>query len=320
MPLVLCLALGTSFGGHNGSSILSRALQEYAGRIHRCVVIGGGNEAAQRHHYYGRFQEAGEVREAELRVEEGVGEFAAELWTTLPNIVTAYLVSPSGEKSPTISLRQGSRYQFEFPFDGTRTEVEYRLLIENDGSQLIFFRFRSPAEGIWKIGVEALGVSEGEFHIWLPLQEFLGGEVYFLEADPNTTLTEPGSTEAAITAAFYDGEDKSVAIHSGRGYTRGGFIKPDLAAPGVEITGLGPGGKFVARSGSSAAAGLTAGASALIMQWLEEQPMAIGVSTSVVAGLLILGADQGNLPEYPNREWGYGTLNVYRSLDRLRRL
>ena len=56
------------------------------------------------------------------------------------------------------------------------------------------------------------------------------------------------------------------------------------------------------------------------MQWLEEQPMAIGVSTSVVADLLILGADQGNLPEYPNREWGYGTLNVYRSLDRLRRL
>ena len=163
--------------------------------------------------------------------------------TTLPNIVTAYLVSPSGEKSPTISLRQGSRYQFEFPFDGTRTEVEYRLLIENDSSQLIFFRFRSPAEGIWKIGVEALGVSEGEFHIWLPLQEFLEGEVYFLEADPNTTLTEPASTEAAITAAFYDGEDKSVAIHSGRGYTRGGFIKPDLAAPGVDITGLATGRK-----------------------------------------------------------------------------
>ena len=87
VPLVLCLALGTSFGGHNGSSILSRALQEYAGRIQRCVVIGGGNEAAQRHHYYGRFQEAGEIREAELKVEEGVGEFAAELWTTLPNIV-----------------------------------------------------------------------------------------------------------------------------------------------------------------------------------------------------------------------------------------
>ncbi len=83
---------------------------------------------------------------------------------------------------------------------------------------------------------------------------------------------------------------------------------------------MGPGGKFVTRSGSSAAAGLTAGASALVMQWLEEQPMAIGVSTSVVAGLLILGTDQGNLPEYPNREWGYGTLNVYRSLDRLRRL
>ncbi len=33
-------------------------------------------------------------------------------------------------------------------------------------------------------------MSEGEFHIWLPLQEFLEGEVYFLEADPNTTARQ----------------------------------------------------------------------------------------------------------------------------------
>mgnify|MGYP007116383155 CR=1 FL=1 len=115
MPLVLCLALGTSFGGHNGSSILSRALQEYAGRIHRCVVIGGGNEAAQRHHYYGRFQEAGEIREAELRVEEGVGEFAAELWTTLPISSLPIWYRPPGRKARRSRCGRGAGISLSFP-------------------------------------------------------------------------------------------------------------------------------------------------------------------------------------------------------------
>ena len=36
----------------------------------------------------------------EMRVESGNTGFVAELWGTIPNIVTAYLISPSGgEKS-----------------------------------------------------------------------------------------------------------------------------------------------------------------------------------------------------------------------------
>ena len=98
------------------------------------------------------------------------------------------------------------------------------------------------------------------------------------------------------------------------------MIKPDFAVPGVDITGLGPKGRFVKRTGSSAAVGITAGASALIMQWLGEQPMTMGITTSAVAGIIILGTEQDNFLEYPNREWGYGRMNVYQSLDRLRRL
>jgi hypothetical protein len=76
----------------------------------------------------------------------------------------------------------------------------------------------------------------------------------------------------------------------------------------------------VKRSSSSAATGIAAGAAALIMEWLYERPESRTVSTSQVANIMILGADQTNLPEFPNREWGYGTLDVYQSLDRLRRL
>lgn len=318
MPLVLCVALGSSFGGHNGKSILSRVLERYSRLIDRCVVIGGGNEANQRHHYYGLLEE-NRSKEVEIRVEGGNTGFVTEIWATIPNVVTAYLISPSGERSPVISLKQGSRYSLVFPFDGTQVDVEYRLLLSDNDSQLIFLRFRTPAQGIWRIGVEPLQVSDGVFHMWLSMREFLDGNVYFLEANPNNTLTEPASTEGAITVAYYNGTDNSVDINSGRGYTRSGIIKPDFAAPGVEITGAGTDQRFVSRSSSSAAVGITAGASALIMEWLGRQPLSRGITTSQIANIMILGTNQRAFTEYPNREWGYGTLDVYRSLDQLRR-
>ena len=86
------------------------------------------------------------------------------------------------------------------------------------------------------------------------------------------------------------------------------------------MTGAGPDGRFEKRSGSSIAAGITAGASALIIEWLLQQMENAGVTTSEVKNIIILGTNQGTLPEYPNREWGYGTMDIFQSLDRLRSL
>lgn len=133
-------------------------------------------------------------------------------------------------------------------------------------------------------------------------------------------MTEPGSSRAAMTVAYYNGRDNGVDIHSGRGYTRNEIIKPDYAAPGTEVTGAGIGGEFVSRTSSSAAAGIAAGASALLMEWLKEQPGVGGVNSIQIRNTIILGAGKRDFMEYPNREWGYGTLNVYQSLDRLRQL
>ena len=187
-------------------------------------------------------------------------------------------------------------------------------------SQLLFLKFDHPAQGIWKIGVQSLGRADGEFHIWLPVREFLDGNVYFLEASPDVTLTEPANTDDSITVAYYGGADKSVDINSGRGYTRDKRIKPDFAVPGVQILGAGVNGTFVRRSGSSVATGITAGACAMIMEWILNQPIPAGVTTSQVANIIILGAQQNTFSEFPNRQWGYGTMDLYQSLDRLRRL
>jgi hypothetical protein len=53
LPLVLCVALGTNQGSHSGSSPLAGLLDIYSNVGNRAVVVGAGNEANARHHYYG---------------------------------------------------------------------------------------------------------------------------------------------------------------------------------------------------------------------------------------------------------------------------
>ena len=320
MPLVICMALGTSFGGHNGDSLLVGILDSYALLRNRCVVTGTGNEAAQRHHYYGTFTDTQDIQTAEIRVGEGANRFVTELWSTLPNIVTVSVTSPSGERTGQIPVRLGYLFDFGFAFERTSVTVEYRLLQENNDAQLVFIRFQNAVPGIWRIEVQPAMQTQGAFHMWLPMREFLEGEVYFLESNPDTTFTEPAGGRNTMTVSYYNSRENAVDINSGRGYTRDERIKPDYAAPGVAVTGAIPGGGFSDRTGSSAATAIAAGGCALIMKWISEQPGARGASSSQVRNIIVMGSQKLPSTEYPNTQWGYGTMNLYRSLDILRRL
>ena len=256
----------------------------------------------------------------ELRVGENVTGFSLELWTDIPNILSISIISPSGENTSRVPFRVGASAELDFLFERTKVTVDYRLLVEKSNSELIFFRFNAPAPGIWKIVVEPLSVNDGQFHMWLPLTEFLSGEVYFLESDPYYTLTNPANTDSPVVVAYYDGSSGGVAQASGRGYTRTQRRRPDIAAPGINVRGALPGGRVTERSGSCAAAVVTAGAVALMLEWLvyiEEVP---GVDSYQVKSLLILGAVRPRSMEYPNREWGYGQLNLYNTFEAMRQL
>ena len=83
-----------------------------------------------------------------------------------------------------------------------------------------------------------------------------------------TTLTIPSTAARVITVGAYDGYFDRAAAFSGRGYTREtNQVKPDLVAPGVDITSCAPGGGYVTRSGTSMAAPFVTGGAALLMQW-----------------------------------------------------
>lgn len=320
LPLVICIALGTNLGSHSGLSPLSGLLEVYSNLANRVIVIGAGNEANQRHHYLGQLESVNDRREVEIRVADGVSGFSMELWTENPNILSVTVVSPSGGTTSRLPIRRDETREYRFVFEGTRISINYKLFLERSNAELIFFRLEGPTEGVWKVIVEPVQVAEGIFHMWLPMTEFLQNEVYFLESNPDYTITEPGNTITSITVGFYNSRDNSVAISSGRGYTRGGIIKPNFVAPGVNVTGASTRNQFVERTGSSIAAGITAGASALLLEWIIYQLGQTGADSIQVRNLLTLGTERNVNEIYPNRTWGYGRLNLYQTFDELRRL
>lgn len=320
LPLVMCITVGSSMGGHTSTLPLPFLIDGYSIRANRISVIGGGNEGDKRHHYYSVIEDEEDTKTVELRVGENIPGFSMELWTDIPNILSISIISPSGENTSRIPLRVGASAELDFLFERTKVSVDYRLIVERSNSELIFFRFDAPAPGIWKIVVEPLSVNDGQFHMWLPLTEFLSGEVFFLESDPYYTLTNPANTDSPVVVSYYDGNSGAVAQASGRGYTRTRRRRPDIAAPGINVLGALPGGRFSTRSGSCAAAAVTAGAVALMLEWLVYVQEVPGVDSYQVKSLLILGAARPKSMEYPNREWGYGQLNLYNTFETMRQL
>ncbi|MGN0298137.1 MAG: S8 family peptidase, partial [Lachnospiraceae bacterium] len=265
-PLVICLGLGTSFGGHDSYSPLSVFLNDLSFAFQIILTVAMGNEAASRHHFLGSINEHDQFEDVEVRVGEGEQGFSLELWANAPEIYSIAITSPSGEVITRIPPRQQSS-TFRFVFENTTVSVDYQSIIALSGQFLILIRFDSPAPGIWTLRVYNDFFINGSYNLWLPLEQFLSSDTYFLRSNPDITLTVPASTNNVISMGAYDQKTDTIYLNSGRGYTATGDIKPDLVAPGVDVLGPTPQGNFLRRSGTSIAAAITAGASAQLLEW-----------------------------------------------------
>ena len=78
------------------------------------------------------------------------------------------------------------------------------------------------------------------------------------------------------------------------------------------------GGGYTTLTGTSAAAAITAGAASLVLEWGLLRGNAPTMNSVEVKNLLIRGCERERNRVYPNTEWGYGRLNVYRSFQVLR--
>ena len=307
-PLVICIALGTTMGSHDGSSLLDGYLDILARKRNRCVVIGGGNEGNTSGHYEGNlFPSYSGIKnydEIELLIGDNEPGFYMEIWGQIPGVYTISLTSPGGESIPEIPYRMGQSMEFSFIYSESRVVIDYVAVDLGNGQELITLRFIRPVPGIWKIRVFAAN-GEGIVHSWLPLRQFLQSETYFLRPSPYETITEPAYSRATLAVSSYNSADQSFYLNSGRGFSVDGSIVPSIAAPGVLVPTV-----MGAETGSSMAAAITAGAAADFMQWAVVEGRDITINTQSIKNLFIRGATRKKELYYPSREWGYGTLNL----------
>ncbi len=125
------------------------------------------------------------------------------------------------------------------------------------------------------------------------------------------TITAPGNNACSTTVTAYNIATNSIYLNAGRGYTSIGVIKPDVAAPGVDVLVPLPGGQYIRTSGTSIAAAHALGVAAMLFEWGIVRRNYSGIGNLQMQRLLIRGAVQFPGLTYPNRIWGYGTVNVY---------
>lgn len=309
-PVVIVIGLGTNMGSHDGTSSLDSYLNIVAGRRSRVVVVCGGNEGDKDHHCQNVMPD-----DVEIRVEDSMKGFCAEIWGNLPDAYAVSIRSPGGEVSPVIDFRSGINRVVSFIFERTRIYIAVVLVERDAGDPLIFLRFVNPTPGIWTVSVmpaEGGMRGRGQYHMWLPIDAFLEKSVTFLRPSPDVTLTEPANAGEVITISAYNSYTDSWYAPSGRGYTRSGRIKPDLSAPGVGVSGV-----LGASSGSSIAAALAAGCVAQFLEWAVVEENAIAVDSRGTKSYLIQGADRSNDVVYPDRRWGECGIIVPSSLSLL---
>lgn len=322
-PVAINLSFGNTYGAHDGSSLLERFLDN-AAEIGRTVIcVGSGNEGASAGHREGRVN-VGETAATELSVGAYETAFSVQLWKTYTDVFRITLRSPGGQEF-SFSTEKGG----EITWEAERTRI---LIYVGEPSpyaveQEIYFDFIPEnlyiSPGIWSflIGTQE---KESSFYFYLPSQAARNQNTRFFEPNPNLTLTIPSTASKVITMGAYDSTYDAYADFSGRGYRyaerdigllAAGAAKPDLAAPGVNITAPDIYGGYRSFTGTSFATPFVTGAAALLMEWGIVQGNDAFLYGEKVKAYLRRGARKIRGEEfYPNDRVGYGALCVADSI------
>lgn len=347
MPVAINLSFGNNYGSHDGASLLETYLDNVSSYWKSCMITGTGNEGASRIHTSGTFltnpsrtsvsntsrasvsdtsrTTASNMSRISATVTSGqfspvtipfsVSDYESglnlQLWKSYSDEIEVSLRHPNGIVIGPFQERLGT---YRFTAGITELLVYYGKPSPYSTSQEIYLDFIPRGSyvdaGVWELTLTPRHITAGFYDLWLPGQSVIGGGTGFLYPTEDTTLTIPSTAAKVISVGAYNAAFNSYASFSGRGFTRMEHrIKPDLAAPGVNIISAAPGGGYTSKSGTSMAAPFVTGSCALLMEWgilRNNDPYLYGEKAKAY---LIRGTKK--LPaftEYPNPYIGWGTL------------
>lgn len=309
-PVAINISFGNTYGSHDGTSLLERFIEDIANIWKSVICIGTGNEGRSAGH------KAGIVRENEetviqLAVQEQEPALNLQIWKAYYDIMDISFVSPSGERIGPIQEVLGTQ---RFSVGNTELLLYYGEPSPYSTAQEIYVDFL-PKEvyinsGIWEIVLTPRKIISGNYAMWLPSENVLNPGTAFLFPTETGTLTIPSTASRTIGVGAYDALTFSYADFSGRGQRGTGRLsKPDIVAPGVNVTAPTTSGTYASFSGTSFATPFVTGGAALMMEWgiiKENDPYLYGEK---VKAYMQRGARPlPGFTEYPNPQVGYGAL------------
>lgn len=315
-PVAINISFGNTYGSHDGTSLLERFIEDIANIWKSVICIGTGNEGRSAGH------KAGIVRENEetviqLAVQEQEPALNLQIWKAYYDIMDISFVSPSGERIGPIQEVLGTQ---RFSVGNTELLLYYGEPSPYSTAQEIYVGFL-PKEvyinsGIWEIVLTPRKIISGNYAMWLPSENVLNPGTAFLFPTETGTLTTPSTASRTIGVGAYDALTFSYADFSGRGQRGAGRLsKPDIVAPGVNVTAPTTSGTYASFSGTSFATPFVTGGAALMMEWgiiKENDPYLYGEK---VKAYMQRGARPlPGFTEYPNPQVGYGALCVRDSI------
>lgn len=257
----------------------------------------------------------------EFQVGAYESSFSLQIWKVYGDEISIELISPGGIRSGTLSSVLGTA---RLTLGSTELLLFYGMPSPYSQAQEIYLTFQgtgnhlSVENGIWTLRLTPGRLISGSFDLWLPGGNAIGSQTRFFSPTADTTLTIPSTARSAITVGAYDPRLSSYASFSGRGYTRILHeIKPDLAAPGVNIPAPRSGGGYASFTGTSFAAPFVSGSAALMMEWgilRGNDPFLYGekLKAYLIAGAKPIASES----EYPNRRVGWGVLCTAQSIPK----
>jgi subtilisin family serine protease len=259
-PCVINLSLGGHYGGHDGTSVVERTIDQLSGRgrmvvasagnegddpIHAGIVLPRGNPSAAR--WVANFSLRPRMVDGQL-----IGQLFVQVWHQREDDLIIRLRAPNGE-----SFTAPANGQKPFDRSSFFVDASHQVAVYSGDNTTTFGIAALPMDqwlNGWSIVVEEdrgrgkRGVVVGSVHAWILDQEmgrFTSGHT----ADHLVGM--PGTAFSAITVAAYATRAQwasrdpkmpkvdlnaihleDIAYFSSPGPTRDGDTKPELAAPG----------------------------------------------------------------------------------------
>lgn len=314
-PIAVNISFGNNYGSHRGDSLLETYISNAANVGRSVICVGTGNNGNDRIHA------AGKLRQGQTEIiEVGIGTYETtlnlQLWKAYADEIEIFIETPSGEKLPELSEKIGTQ---RYRAGETDLLIYYGKPGPFQVTQEIYFEFIPTGtyltSGIWKLYLRGRRIKEGNYNLWLPGGNILNPMTGFYQPVASETLTIPSTAAKVITVGAYDSRLNAYADFSGRGGERLSYPKPDLVAPGVNITAPAPGGGYANVTGTSFATPFVTGSAALMMEWgivRKNDPFLWGEK---VKAYLRRGAQPlPGFEKYPNESVGWGTLCTAQSI------